>query len=114
MKTLTTAMVMTAALLLVPTAQAAPDAKDLVGIWVLEKGDAPKGATVKFTKDGKMTITHEVEGKQETKAHTYKLTGDTIEFTSNDKTETATIKELTKDKLVVVTKDKKELEFKKK
>jgi len=105
---------MMAALLLLPTAQAAPDAKDLVGTWVLEKGEGPKGATVEFTKDGKMTLSFEIEGKKQSKEHTYKLSGDTIEFTEKDETKKATIKELTKDKLVIVTPEKKELEFKKK
>jgi len=117
MKTVTTAMVMTAALLLVPTAQAAPDVKDLIGTWEIVKsdGDAPKGATIEFLKEGKLKVTVEVEGKKESVDGTYKLDGEKLEVKiGKDEAETVTVKELTKDKLVVVDKDKKTTELKKK
>src|SRR5438445_809399 len=36
----------------------------VVGVWEVVKGEAPKGATVEFTKDGKVKIAFEAEGKK--------------------------------------------------
>jgi uncharacterized protein (TIGR03066 family) len=100
------------ALLVGVSAQAgdAIDAKKLVGVWKVAKSkEAPPGATIEFTKDGKLNITFEVKGKTFNPKGTYKVEGNKIkshlEFMGEKKDEVITIQTLTDTKLV--TKDEK-------
>jgi uncharacterized protein (TIGR03066 family) len=98
------------------------DATKLVGMWELTKSadeNAPKGATVEFTKDNKVTIAFNANGKDVKLEGTYKVDGDklTVKLSlpgGKDNEDTDTIKSLTDEKLVLVDKDKKENEFTKK
>ena len=98
------------------------DAAKLVGKWELTKaGDenAPKGAMVDFTKDNKVTITFNANGKEVKLDGTYKVDGDklTVKLSfpgGKDNEDTDTVKSLTDDKLVLIDKEKKENEFTKK
>jgi uncharacterized protein (TIGR03066 family) len=98
------------------------DAGMLVGKWELTKSTdekAPKGATVDFTKDNKVTISFEVEGQKFNLEGTYKVTGDKLSVKlalpdGKEQEETDTIKSLSGDKLVLLDKANKETEFTKK
>ncbi len=112
-----------AALVFVGTSSAADkvDAAKLVGKWELAKSSdesAPKGATVEFTKDNKVTIEFKLNDKDVKLEGTYKVEGDklTVKLSLNGKEneDSDTIKELTDDKLLLVDKMNKENEFKKK
>jgi uncharacterized protein (TIGR03066 family) len=117
-----------AAALLVAVLAAAPavadekiDKKNLVGVWEGAKdGALPPGATIEFTKDGKLKMSIEVMGKKNNLVGTYKVDGNKLTVTMKDPggkeaTETDTIKTLTADKLVIHSeKEKKDLELKKK
>jgi uncharacterized protein (TIGR03066 family) len=113
-----------AALLFVGTTPAADkvDAAKLVGKWELTKSadeSAPKGATVEFTKDNKVTISFDANGKEVKLEGTYKVDGEklTVKLAlpgGKDNEDTDTIKTLTDEKLVLIDKDKKENEFTKK
>jgi uncharacterized protein (TIGR03066 family) len=95
------------------------DAAKLVGKWELTKStdeNAPKGAMVEFTKDNKVTVTLEFNGKKLELMGTYKVDGDklTVKMKSPDGKEeedTDTVKELSDDKMVLIDKNKKETEF---
>ena len=96
------------------------DAGKLVGKWELTKStdeNAPKGATVEFTKDNKLTVSIDVGGKKVELMGTYKVDGDkiTVKIKSPDggkeEEDTDTIKELSEDKMVLIDKNKKETEF---
>jgi uncharacterized protein (TIGR03066 family) len=112
-----------AAAVLAVGAAAADDKKvdggKLVGKWELTKStdpNAPKGATVEFTKDNKVTVVIEFNGKKTELAGTYKVDGDklTVKMKTPDGKEeedTDTIKELSDDKMVLIDKEKKETEF---
>lgn len=91
----------------------------IVGVWEPTKGDSlPKGATIEFTKDGKLKIAIKVEGKTITADGTYTVDGDKLTTVLKDegkeKKETVKIKKLTDKELV--TEDSKGMvdEFKKK
>ena len=94
-------------------------ADKLVGTWEVVKGHLPAGATVTFTRDGKLTIKGEREGKPFKIAGTYKLDSDKIVTTvqgpdGKERTHTHTIKSLT-DKELIVEDDKGEsITFKRK
>jgi len=113
-----------AALLFVGATSAADkvDAGKLVGKWELTKSSdesAPKGAMVEFTKDNKVTITFDANGKEVKLEGTYKVDGEklTVKLAlpgGKDNEDTDTIKMLTDEKLVLIDKDKKENEFTKK
>ena len=97
------------------------DPAKLVGKWEWTKSDdpdAPKGATVEFTKDNKMTISGEVKGEKFEMAGTYKVEGDKLtvklSLPGGKDSEDRTIQTLTDDKLVLVDKDKKTNELTKK
>ena len=98
------------------------DAGKFVGKWELTKsGDegAPKGAIVEFTKDNKVSITLDFNGKEFKMEGTYKVDGDKITVKlktpdGKDEEDTDTIKSLTDDMIVLVDKKGKETEFKKK
>ncbi|HKB01397.1 MAG TPA: TIGR03066 family protein [Gemmataceae bacterium] len=96
------------------------DAGKLVGKWELTKSsdeNAPKGATVEFTKDNKLTVTIDIGGKKLELMGTYKVDGDkiTVKIKSPDggkeEEDTDTIKELSDEKMVLIDKNKKETEF---
>src|SRR5260370_684748 len=82
-------------------AQDKKNAEKLVGTWTVTKSeDAPPGALLEFSKDGKLKLTVTVEGKTISVQGTYKIEGDSIKVTmkgpdGKEKTETAKIKELT-------------------
>jgi len=98
------------------------DAAKLVGKWELTKSsdeNAPKGAMVEFTKDNKVTITFNANGKEVKLEGTYKVEADklTVKLSlpgGKDNEDTDTVKSLTDDKLVLIDKEKKENEFTKK
>ena len=98
------------------------DEKKLVGKWELTKSDdenAPKGAVIEFTKDNKLTVTIEFNGKELKLNGTYKVDGNklTVKLTSPDGKEeedTDTVKSLTDEKLVLVDKKDKTTELTKK
>jgi uncharacterized protein (TIGR03066 family) len=95
------------------------DKAKLTGVWKLVKSDeeAPKGATAEFTKDGKVIVQFEREGKQEKLEGTYTLEGNkltvAIKKGDNDDKDVLTITTLTDNKLVVENKDGKKHEFEK-
>jgi uncharacterized protein (TIGR03066 family) len=97
-------------------------AEKLVGTWKLVKfqGEDPPGggATVEFTKDGKMIITFDNNGEKLVAKGTYKVVGDDkIDYKvtlpgGEDKSEVLTIKKLTEDELVTTDPDDLKEEFK--
>ncbi|MCI0457909.1 MAG: lipocalin family protein [Gemmataceae bacterium] len=82
-------------------------AKKLVGTWKVTKSESggPPGATIEFTKDGKVKLRAEVKGKVFEASGTYKLKGEslttTIEFGGKSMTETGKIKKITEKQLVI-------------
>ena len=93
----------------------------LLGSWEVVKADEgapPVGSVVTFAKEGKMKITHKVEGKDETAEGTYTLKGEELSVTlkHGDKEEThkVTIKKLTATEMVAENEKGKKAEFKKK
>jgi len=95
------------------------DKTKLVAVWKLVKSDedAPKGATAEFTKDGKLNISFERDGKQEKLEGSYTLEGDKLTVIlkkgGNEDKDMLTIKTLSDDKLVIENKDGKKHEFEK-
>src|SRR6478672_10289801 len=95
-----------AALLFVGTT---PAADKVDGKWELTKSSdetAPKGAMVEFTKDNKVTITFDANGKEVKLEGTYKVDGEklTVKLSlpgGKDNEDTDTIKMLTDEKLVL-------------
>ncbi|HEX5272540.1 MAG TPA: TIGR03066 family protein [Gemmataceae bacterium] len=124
MKILATAVACCVVLALAgPSFAAEKNAKDnktkIVGVWEVTKSDnAPPGATVEFTKDGKMIVTIKDGDKTIKVEGTYTIEKDSI--TSNLKVddkemkETVTITKLTDKELVVKDAKGKVDEFKKK
>ncbi|HZT83368.1 MAG TPA: TIGR03066 family protein [Gemmataceae bacterium] len=96
----------------------APNKENLVGVWDVTKSEeAPKGATIEFTRDGKVIISIPQEGKAIKFEGTYTVEGNkittAIKFGDKVKKETVTIKELSDTKLVTVDEKSKVEEFKK-
>lgn len=96
------------------------DAAKLVGKWEMVKGpdELPKGTTVEMTKDGKLIVVIDIDGKKLDISGTYKVEGDKFSHKikgpdGGEHEDTDTITTLTDDKLVLVDKDKKESEWKK-
>jgi uncharacterized protein (TIGR03066 family) len=97
------------------------NAKLIVGNWEItktyEKGPAV-GSTVEFTKDGKMKVSHKVEGKDVTAEGTYKVDGDTFTFMlktgENVVNQMVTIKKLTDTELSTTNKEGKDVDLKRK
>jgi uncharacterized protein (TIGR03066 family) len=83
----------------------------LVGTWEVTKSKgAPPGATVEFTKDGKMKMTFKEKGKEQSMEAMYSVDGNKITSTikrpdGKEEKDTATIEKLTDTELVI--KDKK-------
>jgi uncharacterized protein (TIGR03066 family) len=99
------------------------DAAKLVGKWEMTKSsdeNAPKGAIVEFTKDGKLTITVDLNGKKLEIGGKYKVEGDQLTVTvtppdgGKEDSDTDTIKSMTDEKVVLVDKKGKETELTKK
>jgi uncharacterized protein (TIGR03066 family) len=117
------ALALTAVLVVGLTAIRADDKKDdkktqIVGIWEPTKGEAPKGTTLEFTKDGKLKITLEAEGKKVTIEGTYEIDGASLKTIlkgpdGKERKETMKIKSLSDKALVTVDEKCKEDEFKK-
>ncbi len=89
-------------------------AKKLIGVWKVSKSEgSPPGATIEFTKDGKIKLRAEVKGKVLEASGTYTVKGQTItsKITHEGKTmtETAKIKKLT-EKLLVTEDEKGKLD----
>jgi uncharacterized protein (TIGR03066 family) len=67
----------------------------VVGTWEVEDGKGlPKGATLQFTRDGKVLITTKRDGEERKINGTYKIDGSTIKVTTkrDDKERTQDIK----------------------
>jgi len=93
--------------------------KKIIGTWEVTKADnAPPGATVEFTKDGKIKLRAEFKGKSIAIDGTYKVEGSkihtTLKFGGQERKETGTIKTLTDTKLVVEDPKGKVEEYKRK
>jgi uncharacterized protein (TIGR03066 family) len=127
MKSLATALACVAVLALTGLSLAAEkkaDAKTnkdlIVGVWEVTKSDsgAPAGATIEFTKDGKMIVTIKDGDKTEKVDGTYTIDKDSItsklKVGDKEKEETVKIKKLDDKVLVVEDKEGKKDEFKKK
>jgi uncharacterized protein (TIGR03066 family) len=97
----------------------ASNADKLVGVWeVVKSEEAPPGATIEFTKDGKLKMAVNVKGKEMTQEGTYKVEGDKITsvqtFGGKEHRETAIIQTLNDTTLVTRDEKGKVDEFKRK
>jgi len=91
----------------------------IVAVWEVVKGDTPKGSTVEFTKDGKIKVNIEADGKKISVDGSYELDGDSIKTTlkgpdGKEHKETLKIKKLTDKELTTEDEKGKTDEFKKK
>jgi uncharacterized protein (TIGR03066 family) len=120
MRTLCVAVLGTVMVIYAGTARAEDDnSKKIVGVWEVTKSvDLPVGATIEFTKDGKLLAVLKDAGGETKLDGTYKIEKDklTVKVKISDKEveEEATIRKLTDDALEVEDKDKKVDVFKKK
>src|SRR5262249_40523047 len=102
-----------------PDKVGAANKEKLLGVWEAVKGPTfPKGTTVQFTKEGKITVIFREGGQTATLEMEYTVTGNTIRTSFKDPEnkvtrDAVTIKTLTATDLVTVGKDGKENEFKK-
>src|SRR5262245_45850303 len=92
-------------------------AKRLIGVWEVTKSDdAPPGATVEFTKDGKILVRAKVKDMDIKVDGTYEVKKDQIvtkvSFGDKSKTETHTIKKLTDKELIIMDEQGKVEEYK--
>jgi uncharacterized protein (TIGR03066 family) len=97
------------------------DAAKLVGKWEVTKSESSpdlKGALIEFSKDNKVTVNVEIDGKKRVVTGTYKVDGDKLTVTfkeaGKETSDTDMIKSVTDDKIVLVDTDKKETELGKK
>lgn len=96
------------------------DAAKIVGVWEFVKTDSkdapPPGTKAEFTKDGKVIVTIDLNGKELKIEGTYKITADKLTVTMSaggkEKVDTDTIETLTDTKLVTVDDKKMKTEFK--
>lgn len=93
----------------------------IVGTWEITKaeGEMPVGATVEFTKDGKMKVTAEAAGMKISLDGTYSVDGDKLAVTmkgpdGKEKKETDTITKLTDKEMELKDPQGKTATFKKK
>ncbi|SRR5260370_23775818 len=108
------------------TAAYGADKKDdnktkIVAVWEVVKGDVsvPKGASTEFTKDGKIKINTEADGKKITMDGSYQMDGDSIKITlkgpdGKDYKQTLKIKKLTDKELTTEDEKGRTDEYKKK
>jgi uncharacterized protein (TIGR03066 family) len=95
------------------------DAGNLVGKWEVTKApedSVPKGAVIEFTKDGKLKLALEFNGKKFEMEGTYKVDGEKLQTKMKDPSgaeheDSDTIKSLSADKAVLVGKEGKEVEL---
>jgi len=92
-------------------------AKKLVGVWeITNNKDAPPGATVEFTRDGKMKLRANVGEKELKIDGTYELKDDAVvtklSVGGKTKTESNKIRKLTEKELVIVDEKGKVEEYK--
>jgi uncharacterized protein (TIGR03066 family) len=92
-------------------------AKMLVGVWQIVKSqDAPPGATVEFTRDGKMKLRAKVGANEMKVDGTYEVKDNAIvsklTFGGQTKTESTKISKLTAKELVVIDDKGKTEEYK--
>ena len=96
------------------------NAKKIVGVWEVTKAgrDLPAGATVEFTKDGKLIAMIKLEGMEIKLDGTYKVEKDKltvkVKLENQIIEDVATIKKVTDDTLEIEDKDKKVDVFKRK
>jgi len=99
------------------------DAAKLLGKWELTKStdkNSPIGATVVFEKDGKVSISAKIDGKEEKFDGTYVVKADKLIVTitppggGKGEEQSDTIKSLTDEKVVLVDTEKHETELTKK
>jgi uncharacterized protein (TIGR03066 family) len=92
------------------------NAKKIVGVWELVKGEGPPGSTAEFTKDGKVKVQGKVKDKEFSFSGTYKIKDDkltvTMKVEDKDITDTDTIKKLTDKELILEDDKGKVSEFK--
>jgi uncharacterized protein (TIGR03066 family) len=91
----------------------------IVAVWEVVKGDAPKGTTIEFTKDGKIKINLEADGKKIALDGSYELDGDSVKTVlkgpdGKEHKETIKIKKLTDTELTTEDEKGKTDEYKKK
>lgn len=93
------------------------DAAKLVGLWEPVNPKKGEGMKMEFTKDGKLTVTGDMGGKEVKIEGTYKLDGDKLSFKLKfmdvDIAETVTLTKLTDEEMSGKDKDGKEESFKK-
>lgn len=93
------------------------DSKKLVGKWEPAKPKKGEAMVMEFTKDGKLTVTGEMNGKEVKIEGTYKLDGDKLSFALKfmdiEIKETVTLTKLTDEEMAGKDKDGKEESFKK-
>jgi uncharacterized protein (TIGR03066 family) len=89
--------------------------KKLVGKWQVvkstgEKGGPPPGATIEFTRDGKILVTADAEGKKVRREATYEVEGKGFKMTikHGDREHTETIKVLKADEKELVLRGEKD------
>jgi uncharacterized protein (TIGR03066 family) len=95
------------------------DKAKLIGVWEVTKSEgAPPGATVEFTKDGKLLVSFKLNDKEFKVDGTYKLDGNKLDtvlvFEGKEVKDAHTIKTLTDTMLVTVDEKGKVDEFKRK
>jgi len=99
------------------------NAEKIIGKWEVTKTEAaegvPVGTIVEFQKDGKVTLSLKIQEASIALTGTYKVEKDKLTITmkgpdGKEVSETDTIKILNDTTLVLIEKDKKETEFKKK
>jgi uncharacterized protein (TIGR03066 family) len=93
------------------------NAKKIVGLWEVTKSEgAPPGATVEFTKDGKLKVRAKLGDKELNIDGTYKVEGDkldvTLMFDGKTIKETNKIKKLTEQQMILEDEKGKVEEFK--
>jgi uncharacterized protein (TIGR03066 family) len=95
-------------------------AKLIVGTWEVTKADEgtiPKGATVEFTRDGKLKATGKRDGVEVTFEGTYKVEKDTFTFTltvdGQEQSQTITITRISEKEMSTRDKDGRVVELRK-
>jgi uncharacterized protein (TIGR03066 family) len=96
----------------------AANKEKLVGVWEPQGKDTPPGATLEFTKDGKIKVHFEDKGQVRNIDGTYKVDGETLTVTfrmgDQERKEKLKIKALTDQELVTVGSKGKAETFKRK